>query len=748
MRPSTALQAELAQAEHFIGSGQGLLARSLLLSLREAEPGHTGVHRLLAIEALERRNPACPPDEALAHAQALVALDSADAFAQMLLGRAHKKAGDLPAATAAYRRAIERQPRLAEAHVSLGIALKAAGDLPGALASYRRALAIEPHLSAAHANLGIALARMVDLTPGRLGGGSEAAIGPLRRAVQANTRNVGARHNLGVALLQSGQWPEAADEFNAALALDPSRLDSCLALHAALSKLHMHPGARECCERWLALNPAHIEVVNRLLTTLLTLDELDAAQACAKQALDLAADMPEVLHNLGHLGQRQFDVAGALVHLKRAAQVAPAYVPGWQTLLMCLNYVETDQQAIAAEHRRFGAFHDLAANTAPGTAGKPQPAPPKLRVGWLSGDFRRHSVAYFMEALFEAHDRSRFEWLAYDTSPAGDDVTQRLKAQAAAWIAAEDLSDEELAARIRDDGVHILVDLAGHTAGGRPGAFARRPAPVQISYLGYPTTTGLPSIGWRLSDETIDAPGEDNGAVETVLKFANGMFCYRPDASPDVGPLPALRNGHITFGSFNNIAKFSPATLALWAGVLRAVPGSRLLLKARSLATASIQRRLCDAFEAHGVDIQRLRLEAWADNLDGHLGVYREVDVALDTFPYNGATTTCEALWMGVPVISLRGSTHVSRAAASILRSAGLEDWVATDQTAFVSQAVARAADWQALGTLRLGMRDRLRSSPLLDAHRQTHDLQALLEQAWATHMASAAPALALAKPQ
>ena len=738
-------------------SGQGLLARSLLLSLREAEPRHPDVHRLLAIEALESRDATRPPDDALVHAQALAALAPQDAFALMLLGRAHKQAGNLPAATAAYQRAIARQPQLAEAHVSLGIALKAAGDLPAAMASYRRALVIAPTLSAAHANLGIALARLVDLTPGSLGGVSgfsgldpanQAALAALRQAVQANARDVGARHNLGVALLQSGQWLQAAEEFNAALALDSARLDACLALHAALSKLHMHSGARECCERWLAANPPHIEVVNRLFTTLLTLDDLDAAQACGMQALALAADMPEVLHNLGHLGQRQFDVPAALVHLLRAARLAPAYMPGWQTLLMCMNYVEADQHAITAEHRRFGAFHaaPAAASTGQGWAHTP---PPRLRVGWLSGDFRRHSVAYFTEALFEAHDRTRFEWLAYDTSPAGDDVTERLKVQVAGWVSAEAMSDDELAARISADGVHILVDLAGHTAGGRPGVLARRPAPVQISYLGYPTSTGLPAIGWRISDDIIDPGGEDICCDETVLRMPAGMFCYRPDTHLDVGPLPALRNGHITFGSFNNIAKMSPATLALWAGVLRAVPGSRLLLKARSLATPSLQHRLQAAFAAHGVAADRLRLESWADDLDGHLAVYREVDIALDTYPYNGATTTCEALWMGVPVLSLAGATHVSRAGASILHAAGLDDWVMYSADEFQAKActVAHADAWQALALLRQDLRERLRASPQFNAQRQDDDLQALFERAWQAHAtaSASAPATALA---
>ncbi len=727
---------ELHQAEQFIAKGQGPLARALLLAMLEEHPGSAEVHRLLCIEALECAEPERWRTQALPHAKSLVGLQPKDGFAQMLLGRVHKVLGELGAAQAAYHQAIQLNPLLAPAHVSLGIVLKLSGDLPGAVACQRRALEIDPQLAAAHSNLGIALARLIDLTPGRPSGGSEQALAAHQRAVEADSHNVAARHNLGLSLLQAGRTREAVDHFNAALALDTRRLDSCLALHSALGKLFLHEAARQCCERWLDLNPAHSEVVNRLATSLLALGDLEAAQSWVDKALAMAPDTPEVLHNAGHLRQQSLDVGGALQALRHARQMAPGYAAGWQTLLMCLNYLEEDQTLIAEEHRRFGAYHGThqrASRAAdPSTSGR-------LRVGWLSGDLRRHSVAYFIEPLFEAFDRSRFEFLAYDTSPASDEVSARLRAHASAWVDAGALTDDELAARIQADGVDLLVDLAGHTAGSRVGVFARRAAALQISYLGYPTTTGLPAMDLRLTDAIIDPPYEPDTGHEGLLRLPGGMFCYRPDALPEIGPLPASRKGHITFGSFNNLAKLSPKTLALWADTLHAVPGSQLMLKAKALSAPRIQQSLQAQFLALGIGPERLLLKPWSDSLHSHLDLYQEVDIGLDTYPYNGATTTCEALWMGVPVLSLCGSTHVSRSGASILHAAGLDDWIAHSREAFVGRAVALAGALAPLGALRATLRQRLLVSRLLDAKQHAHELQALLEKAWLQHRAAAA---------
>ena len=743
---------ELLQAEHLIASGQGVLAQALLLALQQGEGDSPDIQRLLAIEALSRGDGAAARDAAWRAVQ----LARGDAFLQMLLGRAHKALGDTDAAIGAYRAAIELDPNLAQAYVSLGIALKAQGDLPAAIANYQRALQIDPELSAAHANLGVALARVIEKSATVEGDTSadRDMLDSLQRAVAIDGRDVHSRQNLAVALSRRRMWPQAAEQFNAALALDPRRQDSCIALHAVLERQQLHAAAREVCERWLQINPpgaATIEVINRLVSSLLALGELDAALPWAQAATTIAPGRPETRHNLANLLQQRLDVAGALAQLEQILTLTPQYEAAWSVRLMCLLYLEDDPLALTHAHREWGSGeHRLllpaAAPGRPVCAARPGERP--LRVGWVSGDLRRHSVAYFLEPLFECHDRSRFEWLAYHTGAQEDEVSARLKAHSDGWVSCHGLDDEDVAAHIGADDIDILIDLSGHTSDARLGVFARDAAPLQISYLGYPTTTGLAEIRWRLSDPVIDpiitpVPHEadpEQAGTEQVLRMPQGMFCYRPDAAPALTELPALRAGgagEVTFGSFNNLAKVSPQTLALWTQVLRALPHSRLLLKARPLSEAGVRQRLLAALAALGVDAARVQLLPWAGDLASHLALYGQIDIGLDTVPYNGATTTCESLWMGVPVLTLRGGTHAARVGASIMTTVGLADWVAEDAADFVARAQAAAADPQALARLRAGLRQQLQGSPLLDAAGQTRDLEEQLATAWERHLRS-----------
>jgi protein O-GlcNAc transferase len=728
-------QEELAQAEQLIVSGRGGLARMLLEGMTTSGPASADVYRLLAIEALEDND----PGRCLQHALKSAQLAPRDANVLMLLGRAHKLGGDLAQAETAYRTALRLNPRLATACVSLGIVLKARGEIDEAIASFQQALALDPNLSSARVNLGAALATHIRAADPSRSAVSSDALTALQELVFQAPSDVAARHNLALALVRSGRAEEAVDHLNRALALDPSRQDSCIALHAVLARLAWQEGARQCCERWLALNPPDVEVVNRLVTTLLALRDFEAAAHWVAQARLLAPDMPEVLHNSANLLHQTLQVSDAIAHLRRCVEVAPAYLPAWQTLLMCLNYVEEDPLAIGAEHRRFGRCHH--STSAP--RWKPEASPSRvLRIGWLSGDLRRHSVAYFMEPLFEAHDPSRAQWIVYDSNAHPDEVTARLRPLSQGWVQCAGLSDADLAKRIRDDRIDILVDLSGHTADSRIAVLDLRPAPVQMTYLGYPTTTGMPTVDWRLTDSQID-PNDglsEQLSVERLLRFRHSMFCYRPDYQGLPGPSPWLQRQSITFGSFNNLAKVTSSSVRLWSAVLRAVPGSRLLLKALSLNAPSVQQRLNDLFALHGVGPDRLVFNPWQSDLVSHLDLYNHIDIALDTYPYNGATTTCEALWMGVPVLTLRGRTHVSRMGASILTAAGLPEWVADDELAFVAMATKHAAEGRALSAMRAGLRARLLSSPLMNSAAQAADLQSLFDTAWAAQACNLEP--------
>jgi predicted O-linked N-acetylglucosamine transferase (SPINDLY family) len=360
----------------------------------------------------------------------------------------------------------------------------------------------------------------------------------------------------------------------------------------------------------------------------------------------------------------------------------------------------------------------------------------KLRVGYVSADFRQHAVASFIEPIIAAHDRTQVSVTCYsDGMP--DAVTARLRevARPDAWRDVRPLTDEALARQIIDDKIDILVDLAGHTSGNRLLTFARRPAPVQITYCGYPGTTGLAAIGWRLTDALADPPGDaDRQHAEQLWRLPHGFLCFQPD--PELGtpsrPPCSLNGGTaVTFGSFNNLSKLGDEVLAAWARILEGVPGSRLFLKSRALTDEEPRQRLRRVFADHGIAPQRLEFAPYAATTQDHLSLYSQVDLALDPFPYNGTTTTCEALWMGVPVLSLGGKTHAGRVGASLLNAVGFPELVVGSIDKYVAAAVALAADRERLATYRAELRPRMTSSPLTNPRLITADIESAYREMW-----------------
>jgi predicted O-linked N-acetylglucosamine transferase (SPINDLY family) len=393
-----------------------------------------------------------------------------------------------------------------------------------------------------------------------------------------------------------------------------------------------------------------------------------------------------------------------------------------QTLVVAQEYTDS-----VTPEGRMAATKALARVLAPAAPPRPRPDHPDrpLRVAYLSPDFREHSVAYFFESVLAQRD-DRIRHACYALAPGADALTARLRAAADEWCDAAGLTDESLAARLRADRTDILVDLAGFTAGGRPGLLARRIAPVQINYLGWAATTGLPTMDWRLVDSHTDPAGAEAFATERLFRLDPCFLCYRP---PEQAPLPAPREGPVCFGSFNALAKVSPGVIAAWSELLGRVPGSRLLLKAGALsdpATAALTR---GAFERAGVEPSRLEVLPWASGVAAHLQEYRRVDIALDPFPYNGTTTTCEALWMGVPAVTLVGRSHAGRVGVSLLSNTGLPDLIARDPSEYVSIAAALAADPARRAALRSGLREHMK--PLCDAPAFARRLAGALREIW-----------------
>ncbi|HTP62699.1 MAG TPA: tetratricopeptide repeat protein, partial [Burkholderiales bacterium] len=535
-----------------------------------------------------------------------------------------------------------------------------------------------------------------------------------RRVLERDPRNAAALFDLGQVAERERNDAEAMEFFRQAIAILPGEPEFRYALAAALRRTRSSDAAVAEYRAGLALKPDYARMRADLGELLAEMGQLDGALAELELAKKLAPDIAEVRHNLGSVYHQLGDLEGALAELSVAHALAPDHSDIHSNLLFILNYSSArSPQEVFAAHRRFGER-----NVQPVAAPAPDPKwPRRLRIGYVSPDFRSHVVASFMLPILARHDRERFEIFGYYTYPEADRITEAMRGLADNWLDCAHFSAAELAGQIRADRVDILVDLAGHTAHQRLKVFALRPAPLQGTYLGYPNTTGLSAIDFRVTDARADPPGEaDLLNTERLSRLPRSFLCYRPGPDIQVPGAPQQREaGAVTFGCFNNFRKLSDPFFSAAARILAAVPRSRLLLKAKPLGVPSVAKRVRDRFASAGVDPSRLELRGWEASAESHLAIYKRVDIALDSFPYNGTTTTCEALWMDVPVIAVRGDRHAGRVGASLLEAAGLGELVAGDVDAYVQAAVQLAGDPARLAALRAGMRERLSGSALRD---------------------------------
>ncbi|QXE90352.1 tetratricopeptide repeat protein [Geomonas subterranea] len=595
--------------------------------------------------------------------------------------------GDLSRAAERYRRVLQLDPYFAQASFNLGCTLERLCGPGEALPHFERAAQLVPQWSEAHGNLGFALARV-----GRM----EEAAGELQEACRLAPDHAGYRNNLGLALSALGRGEEAQASFQEAIRLDPRYPEP----HSNLAILYERFG-----------NGA-------------------AAIESLRQALRLRPDYPEAHHNLANALKSQGRHEEAIAHYREALRLKPDYLEAQSSLLFALLYgTHVAEETVFAEHAAFGASQRRAVKP---HANVPDPDR-VLTIGYVSADFREHAVARFIAPVLSHHDRSRFRVLCYSNVAVPDGKSSELAERCDRFVNIAGLPDDQAEELLREDGIDILVDLSGHSAGNRLPLFARKPAPVQVTWIGYPFSTGLTGIDYRISDAICDPPGEtERYHSEELIRLPGTFSCFAPPGdAPAVAPLPCLASGGITFGSFNNPAKITGETLAMWGDVLRAVPGSRLLLKGYSLACPQGRQRFLDAFTAAGIDSERLELIGNTPSYRDHLALYGRVDIALDTFPYNGTTTTCEALWMGVPVVTLAGSTHRSRVGATLLHSVGLDALVAHDGRSFVQIAHALALDRHRLRGLRETLRATMAAASLTDGAGFTRGLEQELLAAW-----------------
>lgn len=694
--------------------------------------------------------------EALACYDRAIGIQPTLADAHMNRGNCLRALGRVEESIASHRRAIGIAPERPEAHLNLGNALRDAGHSAEAALEYRRALAINPSLHAARLALADILAS---------GGERDGAIALLREAQALYPDHAGYPLAYGKLLYAAGSARDALPALEHAVRLAPDDATALNALGVTLQATGATTRALECFERSRRLAPryaaAHANygqlcreigrikdgvealrvavslepedpVANaNLIDVLVQTGFVHEAIALAEHALARGMhDAPGVHTALGHAHCSAGMIEASIAHLQRALDLRPRHAASISNLLFATLYADFIDVADKAERHK-----ELAARIVPDPAGMsaraPGPARHASRIGFVSADLRSHPVGYFIGPLLEHLDRGRFEIYCYSDAKADDARSAQLRALTPNWRDSAGWDNAQLFERIRDDDIDLLIDLAGHTAYNRLPLFAARPARRHATYLGYPFGTGLEAMDFLVADDVAVPPPDETLYRERVLRLPNCLFCMTPHpTAPNVSPLPAARNGFLTFACYNSLAKFTPAALALWALVLRAVPDARLRLRALGLNDDTVRARVLRRFAEQGIDAGRIDLLSPVQPIAEFLHGYDTIDMALDPIPYNGGTTTVEALWQGVPVLTLPGRGLFARMGASILTTAGLPGFIAADADDLAARARFWAGKIDELAAIRSRLREQLRSTSLVDGARFARGFEQILTQA------------------
>lgn len=676
------------------------------------------------------------------------------------------------------RRAIMTDGRVPQYHENLANVYSETGHFERAAESLRSVIELEPKSIAPR----IRLARFLNAELNR----PPEAVTVLRQVLALEPDNAEAMADIAVALHRSNDKAAALEFFEKAMAHTPDDPDLLCNYATTLNELGQYDRALPLFERGLAAHPRHEKLWFNLGLAYLTQSRVEDAIAALKQAIEcnpnyasakfhlsllLCADgqleesaevycqaidnpneRPKAINTVAAVRLSQGRVDEAIALYRRVLALDPNYQFGWNDLLLALQYHPSDDPAkLIAEHRAWGRLHE---NRCPIHQHKNDRSPDRrLRIGYVSADFRTHSVSFFLEPILANHDKSRFEIFCYANQYKTDNVTERLKGYGHHWRDIYGKSDETAAELIQQDQIDILVDLSLHTGGNRLLVFARKPAPIQGTYLGYAGTSGLPAMDFRFTDSWIDPIGtSDVYNSEQLIRLPDTQWVYRPPSGvPDVGPLPAEKAGHITFGIATNLAKVNMPTIELWSQVMRAVSGSVLLIKGAGLSDAAethepgafpvaqyrakrfreiVYQQLKDLFAQSGIAEDQLRMEG-RSSLEGYFDWFSRVDLTLDTFPFAGGTTTCHSLYMGVPVVTRTGRTSVSKVGSSALHNVGLGELVAGTPKQFFLTATDLANDLRRLAEIRRTLRQSMKQSPLMNEPRFVANLETAYRQMW-----------------
>lgn len=640
------------------------------------------------------------------------------------LGALLAKAGRYDEALGVIEKVMRLAPDRAEPFVVAGYLSNQLGDPGRAIELYRRALALDPRDAAVHFNLALSLQQL---------GRYEQALGEMREVLRLDPSRADACASVAYLWNQLGNPAQAVESYQRALKLDPRDAAAHFNLGLSLQQLGRYEEALAEMREVTRLDPDRAEAFMIAGDLESQLEDPDQAIAFCRRAIELEPDLAEAYCHLGLIQQSLGQQAEAIDSFRKGVELDPASNVSHVNLLYALNFLSgPTAEEIFAEHRAWAERHadPLTAQSKPCDN---DPSPDRrLRIGYVSAHFRGHAVNSFVEPILAAHDPATFEVFCYSNLAPwrADETTARLRSYAVDWREIAHLDDEQASEMVRADRIDILVDLAGHIDGNRLLLFARKPAPVQVTYIGYQNTTGMAAMDYRLTDEWSDPPDvTDRFYAAQLVRLPHAFFCFRPpDDAPPTTPLPALSAGHLTFGSFNNFAKVTPSVLETWARLLAAVPDSRLLLLAPR--SESLRARVQEAFGRQGVDVGRVELVPRRPHAE-YLRLIERADVALDAFPFNGHTTTCDALWMGVPVVMLAGDSYASRFGGSALVNLGLTDFIAGSVEQYLEIAANLATDVEKLARLRAELRSRMAGSVLVDGQGFTRRLESAYRQMW-----------------
>lgn len=655
-----------------------------------------------------------------------------------------------------YQQALKIQSDFVAAHINLGASYKALGQLQNAVTSYKQAIEINPNHADAYNNLGVVLKELGEIIQ---------AEECYRTAIAINPEYVPAYNNIGILLKDTGRKAEAESYYMSAIKIDPLRAITYSNLAVLLRELGRFVDSEVCCRNSLKITPNYVDALNNLGLALDSQNRFADAVVAFEQALEYAPNNIAVLSNFSVTLNTLGELTRAESYLKQALELAPEFINAYINL--CVNYLaqgriqEAEKVCIdvlniqpdnldaqnnlsfsmnyssqysAADCLEKARQYGVAVTSrvgSPFTSWQHATNTKRLRIGLVSGDLRQHVVAYFLENFIQNIDPSSIELIAYSATNQEDAVTARLKPYFSGWKSLVGLTDQAAAELIHNDGVHILLDLSGHSSGTRLPVFAWKPAPLQVSWLGYFATTGLTAMDYFIADEVGVPRSNQTQFVEKIKYLPETRLCFTaPDAEIAVSTLPALANKCVTFGSFQNMAKVGDDVLDLWAEVLTSIPNSRLRWQYKSFSDATVANDLKQRLLKRDVDSSRVDLLG-AVTREAYLAAHHEIDVILDTFPFNGGTTTCEALWMGVPTLTLAGITLIARQGASLLTAAGLADWVAESKTEYISKAISFCRNLSQLAKLRSELRAQVLVSPLFDGQRFTKNMEKALWEMW-----------------